>query len=266
MLQQISRFTTEKRPLRVGIVLDTSQSMAGSRLAHAQKAALGFLGVLGGGDEGMVVTFSDEVRIAQEFTSDMGALGRAISATEARGGTALYDAVWRTAKQLEAFDGRRVMVLLSDGKDEAASGFEPGSLHTLEEALDRALRSEVMLFAIGLGKNLDRECARPWIRRTNGNGCPAGESLKEILARLSESTGGRLLLSSGAARLRRAFEEVADDLRHQYSIAYKSSDETDDGVWRGIEVQIPGRDFEVVVRKGYYASGPQPTGASGTAR
>ena len=266
VLQKISRFTAERRPLRVGIVLDTSRSMAGSRLAHAQKAALGFLDVLGKGDEGMVVTFSDAVHIAEGFTKDMSALGQAISATEAHGGTALYDAVWRTAKQLEAFDGRRVMIVLSDGKDEATSGFEPGSLHTLEEALDRALRSEVMLFAIGLGKNLDRECARPWLRRSNGNGCPAGESLKEILARLSESTGGRLLLSSGAGRLRRAFEAVAEDLRHQYSIAYKSSDDADDGSWRDLEVTIPGRDFEVVVRKGYFASGTPSSAASGSAR
>ena len=265
VLQRISRFTTERRPLRVGIVLDTSLSMSKGNLVQAQKAALGFLKVLSAGDECMVVTFSDAVHIAQGFTSDVTALGDAILATEAHGGTALYDAIWRTAKHFEAFDGRRVMIVLSDGRDEATSGFEPGSLHTLDEALDRSVRSEVMLFAIGLGKNLDRECARPWDTRSrSGKGCAPGESQQEILARLAESTGGRLLLSSGAGRLRRAFEEVAGDLRHQYSIAYKSSDDADDGAWRDIRVLIPEHDFEVVVRKGYYASVPQNAGQPGS--
>ena len=264
--QKISRFTTERRPLRVGIVLDTSLSMAkGNRLVHAQKAALGFLRIFSDEDECMVVTFSDAVHTAQAFTSDVTALGDAILATEAHGGTALYDAIWRTSKQLEAFNGRRVMIVLSDGRDEATSGFEPGSLHTLEEALDRAVRSEVMLFAIGLGQNLDRECARPWATRArSGRGCAQGESLQEILTKLAESTGGRLLLSSGAGRLRRAFEQVAEDLRHQYSIAYKSSDDKDDGAWRDIRVLIPGHDFEIVVRKGYYASVPQNAGQPGS--
>lgn len=258
MPQKVSRFTTERRPLRVGIVLDTSLSMAkGERLASAQQAALGFLESLAPGDEGMVVTFNERVRVTQDFTSDRALLGEAITATTAHGGTALYDAIWRTSRMLRDLDARRVIVFLSDGRDESTSGFEPGSLHTLEEALDQALRSEVMVFAIGLGKNLDQECTQNWSRPPTshgGKGCPHG-SLQDVLARLSDSTGGRLMLSQSARKLRNAFDGIASDLRNQYSLAYTSTDSAKDGKWRPVEVSIKGRsDVRVISRDGYFAT------------
>jgi len=254
--QSIKRFTTEQRPLRVAIVLDTSLSMArGDRLQQAKKAALGFLDVLMPQDDALVVTFADEVTLAQEITTNRELLARAIEGAEAQGGTALYDAIWRTARRLEEFDGRRVMVLLSDGRDEAANGFEPGSLHTFDEARLQAVRSEVMIFAIGLGRNLDREYAREWTRSVGGSSGANGVSLKEILENLAVRSGGRMLLSPSPARLRKAFGAVADDLRHQYSIAYAPSNEAKDGSYRRIEITVPGRDGEVVAREGDFAAG-----------
>jgi len=241
--QPILRFTTERRALRIGIVLDMSLTMEGRKLENAKKAALDFLDVLEPEDEGLVVAFNDEVRVLQEITADRRSMARAIESVESRGGTALYDAVWRTARRLGEFDGRRVMVLLSDGRDEAANGFEPGSLHTLEEALTQALRSEVMLFTIGLGRNLDEE--QDFTRRF---------SLKEILTRLAAETGGRALFTAGAGRLQRAFGDVAEDLRNQYSLAYRSSNEARDGKWRRVRVETPSRDLEVTCRQGYFAS------------
>ncbi len=257
--QTISRFTTERRPLRVGIVLDTSLSMdKGERLESAQQAALSFLDSLEPGDEGMVVTFNERVRVAQDFTADRKLLGEAILATTAHGGTALYDAVWRTARMLRDLDARRVLIVLSDGRDEATSGFEPGSLHTLDEALDQALRSEVMVFAIGLGKNLDKKCTQTWdlspSSNTDSKGCPHG-SLQDVLQRLSDSTGGRLMLSQSARRLRNAFDNIAGDLRNQYSLAYTSTDSNKDGRWRAVEVSVKGRpDVRVISRDGYFAT------------
>jgi len=253
--QTIARFSTERKPLHVGIVLDTSLSMArGGKLDNAQKAALEFLDLLAPADLGMVVTFDDNVQVAQPATQDKAGLASAISATEARGGTALYDAVWRSAKQLEEFDGRRVLVLLSDGRDEAANGFEPGSLHTRYEAQDQALRSEVMVFAIGLGKHLDEEYPSIWERPRDGG---PGDSLQAVLQKLADATGGRALFSPGARQLRKAFRDVADDLRNQYSLAYRSSDEVKDGSWREIELLLPeSREVQVITRKGYYAKPP----------
>jgi Ca-activated chloride channel family protein len=255
--QTVSRFTTARLPLRVGIVLDTSLSMAkGNRLEDAQQAALGFLDSLEPDDEGMVVTFNERVRVAQDFTADRTPLGAAILATNAHGGTALYDAVWRTSRMLRDLDARRVIVLLSDGRDEATSGFEPGSLHTLEEALDQALRSEVMVFAIGLGKNLDTECTQNWsmVPSSQKKGCPHG-SLQDVLARLADSTGGRLMLSQSSRRLRKAFDDIASDLRNQYSLAYTSSNSVKDGTWRPIEISVKDRPGALVIsRDGYFAT------------
>ncbi len=240
--QVIERFSDEWKPLRIAIVIDTSLSMQGDKLEAAREAALSFLGGLRPDDQGMVVAFSDAVEIAQPLTSDRTLLQSAIEKTHARGGTALYDAIWRTADQLEKFDGRRVIVLLSDGRDEAASGLEPGSLHTEEEALDRALRSEAMIFAIGFGRNLAAEW--DFFHR---------RSLEAILREMAEATGGRALFSSRTGKLRKTFDEVAEDLRHQYSLAYISDDPKRDGTWREIRLTIGRPDLSVITRKGYFA-------------
>lgn len=256
--QRIERFSAERKPLRVAIVLDTSSTMSGgkgTKLRDAREAALEFLDVLEAGDEGMVVAFSDSVRIEQDLTSNEEELARAIREASAGGGTALYDAIWRSARKLEDFDGRRVLVLLSDGRDEAYDGLGPGSLHTLEESLDQALRSEVMIFAIGLGRNLDKKGALRFGALHGASNVDASLSLEAILRRFAERTGGRALISESPSRLRRAFQDVAADLRNQYSIAYQSNDETRDGSWRGIRVTIPREPrLEVLTRDGYYTS------------
>jgi VWFA-related protein len=252
--QEVERFTTTHKPLRVGIALDSSRSMIKQdRLEKAKKAALDFLEILEPGDEGTVVSFNEYVHVTQEISADKTLLARAIRKAFPAGGTALYDAVWRASRLLEDFDGRRVMVLLSDGKDESASGFEPGSLHTLEEALDQALRSEVMIFPIGLGKRLEHEYVRRWESLGGRSNLDVSTSLADVLNRLADTTGGRTVMSSDAGRLRRAFQQIAEDLRHQYSIAYNSTNPARDGRWRPIRVQTPGRTLQVVTRKGYYA-------------
>jgi VWFA-related protein len=152
-------------------------------------------------------------------------------------------------------------VLLSDGKDESTNGFEPGSLHTLEEALDQALRSEVMVFSIGLGKALD-DCVQDWTRPGFSAGkdtgdCPFG-TLEDALARISDSTGGRLLVSQSARRLSNAFEDIASDLRNQYSLAYTSTDPRKDDSWRPIELSVRDRpQLRVIARDGYFAAAAQ---------
>ncbi len=240
--QVIDRFGTDWKPLRVALVLDVSLSMKGGRLEAAQEAALEFLKLLQPGDEVQLVTFSDAVRIVQPLTTDHDLVAKAIAETTASGGTALYDAVYRAADQLEKFDGRRVLVLLSDGRDEAASGLEPGSLHTLAEALDRALRNEVMIFTVGVGHRLDSQMD-----------FEGKQSLEAILTALAENTGGRAIFSSRAGQIRKAFDEVAQELRHQYTLAYVPDDSHHDGTWRDIRVTVTKSGLKVSTRRGYYA-------------
>jgi VWFA-related protein len=252
--QSIERFAATRKPLRVGIVLDTSHSMEKQeRLKKSQKAAIEFLALLEPGDEAAVIPFSDRVRLPESFTADRVALTLAIAETTPEGGTALYDAIWKSSRLLEGFEDRRVMVLLSDGADEASNGLEPGSLHTLEEALDQAHRSEAIIFPIGLGRGLDQTPIRLWDRLSGRSNVDPSTSLADVLQRLATETGGRAVMSADPGRLSRAFGEIADDLRHQYSVAYASTNKERDGKWRVVRVRVPGREVEVVARRGYYA-------------
>lgn len=240
--QRIDRFSAERRPMRLAIVLDNSLSMRGARIEAAREAALGLLDALEEGDDCLVVSFSDTVRVLQEPTSDRRELDRAIRGVQVDAGTALYDALWRVSEMLESFDGRKVVVLLSDGQDEAANGIEPGSLHTFEEALDRALRSGVTAFTVGVGRNLDE------LRDRFGT-----RTLGSILREIADATGGRTFLSVSARKIRRSFQEIAEDIRNQYFLGYEPPDLAWDGAWHEIRVTTVRPDLIVTARRGYYA-------------
>ena len=255
--QSVARFTTTHKPLRVGLVIDSSRSMSKEdRLEKSKTAALQFLEILNEEDEGTVISFSDSVDVLQSLCSDKALLASAIRKISLAQGTALYDSIWRTSDLLEGFDGRRVMVLLSDGQDQAYNGMQQGSLHTLDEALERALRAEVMIFPIGLGQRLEHTYLLEWDYPGARSRTNKAKSLAALLRELAHATGGRAMMSKSASQLRKAFSEIADDLRHQYSLAYSSSNEHRSGKWRAIRVETPGRDLEIVTRRGYY--GPKP--------
>jgi VWFA-related protein len=245
--QTIKVFTSDPKPLAVAILIDTSTTMEGGKIEAARESAAAFVRALAPRDRGMIVGFADRVRVLQDLTADPEALRAAIESTEARGGTALYDAIWKGADALRGVpDARRVLVLLSDGRDEAANGLEPGSLHTMQEALDHALRCEVMVYAIGFGRPSDLEQKDFFGRFTQA----------QVLGRLAEETGGSLLYSRRTGALRKAFDTIADDLRHQYSLAYSSDNEVKDGAWREIALVPDDTNLDVVTRSGYYATRP----------
>jgi Ca-activated chloride channel family protein len=175
----------------------------------------------------MVVAFSDEPRILADPTSDKERLTQAIATIEAKGGTALYDAIYETSDRLGREEGRKVIVLLSDGRDEAQSGVEPGSLHTSEEALEKALRSEAILFTIGFGRQVEKEM--DFYGRT---------PLKQILDRLATDSGGTFYYSTRASQLKGVYDLIGEELRNQYSLAYSPLSMPTDGAWHPIRVQV----------------------------
>jgi Ca-activated chloride channel family protein len=253
--QKIERFSTERRPLRAALVLDTSESMnTDDRIGKARAAAIRFLETLSPDDRVALLSFSDAVHLVQPMTGDLRAVRASIEGLGAKGGTALYDAIWKGSELLSGEDGRKVLVLLSDGKDEAQSGIEPGSLHTMNEALQRALRDEVMIFAIGIGKWGTEQApeADPYTRMP----------LRDILNTLGSATGGEVLFLSRPRQLAEAFERVAEALRNQYAIAYTSEDQRKDGSWRETRLTALKKGLTVTARRGYYAP-KQPPRASG---
>jgi len=156
--------------------------------------------------------------------------------------TPLYDALYRSADRLEGLEGRRVIVLLSDGRDQALTDNEPGSLHLYEEALEKAHRSEVAVYTIGLGPHLDSEMDLRHER-----------SLKEILDMLARTTGGRSYYPERPGQLSGVYRQIAADLKAQYALGYTPANRARDGRWRAIGLRTKNPELEVQARTGYYA-------------
>src|SRR5436305_35631 len=164
------------------------------------------------------------------------------AAASRRQATALYDAVYITADEVLARDPvrssasddqitRRAVILLTDGVDNASS-------RKLEEAIDRAWRAGVVIYAIGIGDRFRFEGVR-----------------EDILRRLSEETGGRAYFPHGPDELLDNFRQVESELRSQYLLAYSPTNGAKDGCLRRIEVRLTNRpDVRVIHRRGYYAA------------
>jgi Ca-activated chloride channel family protein len=221
------------------------------RLAIAQEAATGFIDALEPGDTAMLIAFSDAPRLVVGATSDKALLKSGLASLEARGGTALYDAVVSAIDVLKAREERKAIVLLSDGRDEAVDGLGPGSLRTYEETLDAVLAGQVSVYAVGTGERLAEEF--DVLRR---------RTLGEILGTLAERSGGRSYFVRKASKLKDAYRSIADELRHQYTLGYyPAADAPDDPAaakkghgpgWRSLEVRVARPRARVTARSGYY--------------
>lgn len=252
-------------PLRIGMLLDTSNSIR-DRIKFEQDASVSFLfSVLRRNkDEAFVMTFDDEPQILQGFTSDTGALRDQIIGTRAGGGTAIYDAIYEAcSKELNhpprpAGDQpdivRRVMILISDGEDNL-------STHTRAEAIELAQRTSVVIYTISTStqwvaleetdpnKTSDRK-----YHLTDGD---------KILEDLAEETGGRAFFPYHVDDLDQSFQDIGDELRNQYSIAYEPANYVLDGRYHRIRVEVPDhKGYKVSARRGYYARPNQGNGNS----
>jgi len=244
--QTISHFTSARVPLTVALLIDASNSMnLSGKLNLARKAAIDFARDADPDDKLLVLHFNDTLRGSTEPVSDRRRVEESIEAIEAEGGTALYDAIYRTSVLLDGHEGRRAMVLLSDGRDQALTENEPGSLHLFEEALEKAHRSDVAIYAVGLGRGLDEEFDLERRR-----------SLKEILDTFARETGGRAYFPERAGRLSGIYKEIASDLKQQYGIGYTSTNGARDGRWRSITLEVIDPGMKVQARSGYYAPAP----------
>jgi Ca-activated chloride channel family protein len=243
-------------PLRIGMLLDTSNSIR-DRIKFEQDAANNFLfSVLRRGkDEAFVMTFDDEPQVVQGFTPDTGKLRDQILRTRAGGGTAVYDAIYNACVQELSHPPRppgdqpdvvrRVMILISDGEDNL-------STHTRTEAIEMAQRSSVVIYTISTSTQwvtLDD----PSKERTGNRKYHLTDGDK-ILQALAEETGGRAFYPYHVDDLDQSFQDIGDELRNQYSIAYNASTHSLDGRYHKIKIEVPEhKGYQVRARKGYFA-------------
>lgn len=225
----ISSFSAHESPFASVILLDTSGSME-SRLSLGRSAAIRFLDGLRYEDVAAVYNFDYKVEQVQDFSGGRD-LAPVAFGLRAKGMTALYDAILEAAKALANREERRkAIVVLSDGMDthsKASSG----------KALEAAMAAGAGIYAVDMSA-------------TDGNASRSHRSAA-LLKDFAEKSGGRFVATPGGPALRDAFASIAQELGHQYTIAYRPLDPARDGRWRAVDVKLSRGDLIVRTRKGY---------------
>jgi VWFA-related protein len=238
-VQHITSFRREDIPVSIGIVVDNSGSMRTKRAA-VTKAVVNLVQASNPKDEVFIVNFSDEPFLDQDFTAKVDLMREALERVDSHGGTALYDAVIASAEHLTKGGTRekKVLLVVTDGDDNE-------SRESLEQAV-RTVQSEKgpTIYAIGILSPEDRK-----------------RSAKRALEALTAQTGGVAFFPKDLQEVDEISQEVAKDIRNQYTITYKPSNPRANGGYRQIKVVAhePGsKDLLLVrTRSGYFANEPQ---------
>jgi Ca-activated chloride channel family protein len=226
-------------PLTVLLAIDASRSMAGERLEMALQSARSFFGEMRPLDQARIVLFADHLLRASPFTGFPEVLGAGLGAVRARGGTALNDHVFMALKLLDAQQGRRVLILLSDGLDTT-------SMLSMEDVFWSAQRSQAMLYWLRLkppGRHRDYTSA--W-RDSDGY-----RSELATLERMVRQSGGDVLELADTHEAQAALSGILRELRSQYVLGYYPSDRGYDGSWRSIHVRLSRRGVKLRYLGGY---------------
>ena len=242
--QGITLFESGTQPISIVVMLDTSDSMLGN-LTLVRNAAVQMFMHLVPEDRVRVGTFGQRIQISDQFTSDPEALIRALWLEVPIGGpTPLWPAVDQAMLSLDGVEGRRVVLVLSDGHDGGLNGaYAAGELPvTLEEVTQRAVEEQFIVYGIGLRSSST-------VRRL-GLTAPRTDPDPSLHALAVESGGAYMLLEDKSA-LAPAFARVADELHRQYLIGYPLPDE--DGKRHRVEVRVKAPRLTVRARKSYIA-------------
>ena len=233
--QTILEFNSETDlPLRLAILIDTSNSIR-DRFRFQQEAAINFINsVVRGQDKAIIVSFDTAAELVADMTNDTNQLEKAVRNLRPGGGTALYDAVYFACKDKLMRDQpmykfRRAMVILSDGDDN-------DSRYSRDQALEMAQRADTVIYTIST--NISHV-------ETEGD---------KVMRYFAEETGGVSFFPFEAKDLNQSFENIANELRHQYNLFYRPEPLNNDGKYHEVRIKVKGRkDLVVRARRGYYA-------------
>jgi VWFA-related protein len=233
--QAIDAFQEANTPISIAMALDGSGSIRPA-LESVKDAARTFVASLRPSDPLALVEFSDSVVFAHWLSKNRQTSIDAINAHRATGGTALWDALADSIALLDREQGRKAVVVVTDGRDENNAGNKPGSKHTLDEVLAQVGETETTIYAIGLGGNVDREA----------------------LQRIADASGGAAYFPADVSTLPDEYRRVLDDLRRRYIVTYTSTNGARDGAWRTVRISSRKPGFVIRSRPGYSA----PSGGS----
>jgi Ca-activated chloride channel homolog len=245
--QQISHFSNFTKqesdklgekdvPLTLSLVLDKSESMSAqiqgtNKMDIVKNAAFRLLDELRGNDRMALISFNDFASEETPFTSNKKVIGKDILFQDVEGGeTALLDSIYFALEKLNGQQGRKIIVVFSDGEDTASN-------LKLDEVLSNLIASDVTVLAFGtmaLGSNSMRG--------------------RFILERLAEASGGYAFFPRSLNGLNEIMEKLREGMRSQYSLGYKPLNGKKDGKWRAIEITCKRPGVKLRYRKGYNAS------------
>jgi Ca-activated chloride channel family protein len=236
--QQLRVAKQEDMPVSVGLVIDNSGSMHDKR-AKVNAAALTFVQSSNPNDEAFVVNFNDDFYIDTQgdFTSDMKDMKDALEKIDARGSTALYDAIIGSLDHLKkAHKDKRVLLVVTDGQDTA-------SRTTLAGTIEEVQHSDVLIYAVGVFAKDEKGST---VRRA-----------RKALEDLAGASGGLAYFPEEVSDTTEICMQIAHDIRNQYTLAYYPSNFKLDGTFRTVQVEAnsPNGGGKLVVRTrpGYYA-------------
>lgn len=236
--QEISHFSDEDAPVSVGILFDVSGSMSGDKVRRARDALSHFVQTSHDRDEYFLIGFNSRAQLLMDRTRDAQAVLDKLTFVQTKNNTALYDACYLGVERVQrGAHPKRALLLISDGQDN-------NSRYTFNE-LRRVLKeSDVVLYAIGILGGSDA-------------GSALGMEGQGIMDELAGVSGGKAFYPNSAAEMDDIFEQIALELRHQYSIGYRPANFVSDGKWHKIKVTIsPPRGLPRLFpryKEGYYA-------------
>jgi VWFA-related protein len=231
VVQEVETFQEAVQSVSIVLALDASGSMK-KKEADLVASAREFIMALRPQDQLALQLFADKPVFAFDLSDNRQFASDALDGYKAEGGTALYDAVANAATRLKRVNGRRVVVVMTDGRDENNPGTAPGSVRTLQEVGKLLTESGALVFSIGLGTNVDRAPLQ-WF---------------------ADLSGGRAYFPSEMSELPGEFRRVVEDLRRRYVVGYTSSHIQHDGSWRSVEVRVKSAaDARVRSAGGYFA-------------
>src|SRR5215467_2325991 len=234
--QEIRSFKREDLPVSLGLVIDNSGSMR-NKIDQVKAAAVALVEASNKDDEVFVVNFNDAAYLdmppGKNFTNSIQELAQALAKIDTRGGTAMRDAIQMSIDHLKK--GRRdkkVIVVVTDGNDNS-------SLINLEQLMRNAHQSDVVIYGIGLLNEEEHGEARKARRALND---------------LAEATGGKTFFPAGVEEVGHIAQQVAHDIRNQYTIEYSPTNSAMDGTFRAIKITAKAPGTTVRTRSGYYAT------------
>jgi len=235
--QKVAYFNAEDVPISVGVIFDVSGSMK-DKIATSRNAALTFLKTGNPDDENFLITFANRPEVDSDFTTDVSKLQSKLLVANAKGMTAMYDAVYLGLEKLkEGSNPKKALLLITDGEDNH-------SRYTYQNVKEFVKEQDVQIYGIGIVDDFNSQLS-------------AGRTGRVMIEELSDLTGGRAFFPDSVYELEDICTKIGVELKNQYVIGYHSTNAAKDGKWRKLRVKVnppKGVDrLNVRYKQGYYA-------------